>query len=60
MKRCRGQFQCEKQANKEVQRLLKRKPDYLDEEIEDLDMLPKNTDKPITLEQMKRKGHMRF
>lgn len=60
MKRCRGQFPCEKQADNELQRLFKLKPEYPVEETEDLNVLPKNPESPITIEQIKRKGHIQF
>lgn len=60
MKRCRGQHPCEKQADKEVQRLFKHKPKYSFEETEDLSILPKNPENPIIIKQMKRNGHIQF
>lgn len=60
MKRCREQFPYEKRTNKEVQRLLKNNQDYPFGETEDLCVLPKNTDKPITLEQMMRNRNIQF
>lgn len=60
MKRCREQFPYEKRANKEVLRLLKNNQDYPFRETEDLCVLPKNTDKPITLEQMMRNRNIQF
>lgn len=60
MKRCRGQLPCEKRANKELRRFSECKLDYSLGENETLDELPKNPDKPISTEQMKRNKQIYF